>query len=141
MTSKKIDWKWLENDWLRQQVETHLIFNIFARYIPFGMFMVVLIIANVAYIIIAQESSLLYAIYDNIMLIFGTVFILQLPRIQQATLGWLITKFTIGILAFLLMTVGAGTSWSQGKSDALPNFLLGIVWLPWIEFIPKVIPK
>jgi len=26
----------------------------------------------------------------------------------------------------------------RGQSDALPNFLLGFIWLPWLEFLPAL---
>lgn len=141
MGINKINWKWLEKDWLRNQVETHLIFSIFAKYIPFGIIMFVIIVANAVETLINSNETVLFVIYDNIFLLIVTILVLLLPRLQQATLGWIVTKILIGVLAFLLMTVGAGSSWRAGRNDVIPNLLLGIIWIPWIEFLPKVTPK
>jgi hypothetical protein len=40
----------------------------------------------------------------------------------------------------MLATVGAGVSFSRGQADAWPNLFLGIIWIPSIEFIPRVTP-
>lgn len=141
MKVTKISWKWLENNWLRNQVETHLFFNIFAKYIPFGFILLLIIFANVINALMNSDNSIIFIIYDNFFLLIPTIFILFLPKMQQATLGWIVTKISIGILAFLLMTVGAGTSLVAGRNDVLPNLLLGAIWIPWIEFFPKVTPK
>ncbi len=29
----------------------------------------------------------------------------------------------------------------QHQSDEIPNVLLGLVWVPWLEFVPTVTPR
>lgn len=141
MDMKTISWKWLENDWLRHQVETHLVFSVFAKYIPFGIVLLFIVVANVVERLINSDSILLFVIWDNIFLFIPALFVLFLPKLQQATFGWIVTKILIGMLALLIMTVGAGSSWSAGRNDVIPNLLLGIIWIPWLEFLPRVTSK
>jgi hypothetical protein len=66
------------------------------------------------------------------------ILLLKFPKYQQAAIGWIVTKFTLGLIAFLFMTVASLLSVVKGQSDALPNFLVGFIWLPGFEFIPSV---
>ena len=59
---------------------------------------------------------------------------------QQAIVGWIAVKFALGIAAFMMATIGAGVSFQRGQADAWPNLFLGLIWIPWVEFIPKVTP-
>jgi hypothetical protein len=59
---------------------------------------------------------------------------------QQAIIGWIAVKFALGFAAIIMMTVGSMTSLAKNQTDALPNFLLGFIWVPWLEFIPKITP-
>ncbi len=137
---KKISVKWLENPWLKNQVETHLIFQLFAKYIPFGFMLLAIVFANI-WESNVNSSSIFTIFYNNIFFLIVIFIFFLLPRLQQATFGWIITKFVIGVLAFLIIVVGALSSWSAGKKDAVPNLLLGIIWLPLLEFFPKITAK
>jgi hypothetical protein len=47
---------------------------------------------------------------------------------------------TGGIAAFILMTAGSGSSLESNPLRALLFFLLGVIWLPGLEFIPRLTP-
>ena len=70
----------------------------------------------------------------------GVFLLCKLPKYQQAVIGWFAVKFTLGVVALMTMTIGTWSSLQRGRSDALPNFLLGLIWLPSVEFIPKITP-
>jgi len=58
----------------------------------------------------------------------------RMTRRQRAILAWGATKFGLGFAAFIMMTVGTGTSYQSGQPrDALLFFLLGLIWLPSLE--------
>ena len=137
---KKISVKWLENPWLQNQVDTHLIFQVFAKYIPFGFVFLAIAIENIWET--TTNSSAFFALtLDNFLLFIVAFFVFLMPKLQQATFGWIITKFIQGVLAFLFLTVGSLTSWGAGRKDALPNFITGLIWLPLLEFFPKITAK
>lgn len=51
-------------------------------------------------------------------LVFLVIFILigtQLTRLQQAIVGWVTVKATLGLLAFMVLTVGATVSFARGR--------------------------
>ncbi len=64
-----------------------------------------------------------------------------MTRRQQAIVAWGAMKFALGFGAFIMMTVGTGTSYQSGQPrDALVFFFLGLLWLPMPEFIPRLTP-
>ena len=60
---------------------------------------------------------------------------------RKAALYWLITKLVMGFVALGLAGLAAPVSALTGRADAWPNLLLGLIWLPGIEFIPRVVPN
>jgi hypothetical protein len=141
MRIKSLSIKWLDKSWLRNQVENHLFFQYFAKYIPFGLVIILLVTVNIVYSLIDFEKSVTFIIYDNIFPLLIAVFLLTIPKLHQAIIGWIALKFTIGITAILLMTVGTILSYTEGRNDVIPNFLLGIIWIPLLEFIPGITSK
>lgn len=135
--------KFQENKWLRKQLDTHLIFPIFVKYIPFGWFFgfiigVFLIWNFIEYGI--NSISELWSIAYLLLLIFCvTPLLLKLSKIQQAAIGWFVLKFVLLIACFLEMTVGTIIPYQNGREEALPNFLIGFIWLPSFEFIPQIV--
>jgi len=129
---------------LRQQVETHLVFGFFSKYLGLGW----LIIAVGALILLsgflnikAGGFKLVDSLQTGIIMLFcGIYSVKKMTRYHQALIGWISIKTALGIAAFVCMTVGSIVSLANKQSDALANFLLGLIWLPGIEFIPRIAP-
>lgn len=128
-----------------RHVETHLIFGPLSRHFPvaylaalFGVVKVANDLFNTAPI--AQRVG--GAIEDFVLWVCLLPLIMsRMTRRQQAIIAWGVTKFTLGFVAFIIMTVGTGMSYQQGKPrDALVFFFLGLIWLPSLEFIPRLTP-
>jgi len=131
----------LETPWLRRQVETHLVFGPISRHISFAWLVLCSPIAAALYFFLSADKP----VNLNMGQIFEILFILTVPillfrftRFQQAVIGWIVIKVSLGLIAFLFMTVASLISLMKGRSDAFPNFLFGFIWLPAFEFIPSV---
>jgi len=46
----------------------------------------------------------------------------------------------LGFGAFMMAMIGGFGGLTQGYGDAFPNLFLGFIWLPGVEFIPKITP-
>ena len=140
---KKIDsFGFWESQWLKKQVEGHVVFGTIYRYVPCFLLGGVTLILVLVWNIFTSEGVALQTAADFIWyILIAGFFIYQafiLAKYQQAVICWLAIKVSFGIAAFVLLTVGTLTSLSKHQSDALPNFLIGVIWMPEIEFIPKM---
>lgn len=133
-----------EKPFLVTQVETHLIFGPISRYVSFGYVAIFAGIVAVAAGFFAQHKPAIEYVGDTFdALLFLTVPILVLlwTRRQQAILGWIAAKAAVGVAAFMMATIGAGMSFMRGDADAWAFAFLGLIWIPGVEFIPKVTPN
>jgi hypothetical protein len=80
------------------------------------------------------------SILDKLMFLVLPLLSLSMTKRQQAILGWMAVKIAMGFAAFIMATVGSGVSFQHGYADAWPNLFLGLLWIPGIEFIPRVTP-
>ena len=139
----KINASLFETPFTIRQVETHLIFGPIARYVPFAY---VLfgggIVSLVAGLIATQKPIGQYigSIFDKLIYLIVPFLLLRMTKRQQAILGWYGFKFGMGVAAFMMATVGAGVSYKNGDPDVWELLVLGVIWIPSIEFIPKVTP-
>ena len=139
-----INGKILEKPFMIQQVETHLIFGPLSRHLQLGYIALVLAIINLGVGLFAFQKPFVQYIGGNInRLIFLIVafIILRMTCRQQAILGLAVIKLSLGMAAFLMATVGASHSFSHRQADAWPNLFLGLIWIPSLEFIPKITPN
>jgi len=127
-----------------RQVETHLIFGPIARHIPFGYILLAVGIVSLA----VKLAALRHPNPQNIGSLFDAAFFLIVPILflraskrQQAIVGWMAVKIAMGFGAFVMATVGAGVSFQHGDSDAWALLFLGLIWIPGVEFIPKLTPR
>jgi hypothetical protein len=100
-------------------------------------------VINVINALCAKDRSWL----EYFVTVAGSCFWVFLPLLlskmslrQQAILGWGAVKGALGFGAFMMATVGTGVAFQRGQSDAWPLLCLGIIWIPWIEFLPRVAP-
>ena len=136
--------KFLKSNWFRYQIETHLIFGPISRHTDFAWFSILIISAFFLKLLFNPNMSI--GCYLTISVLFclfvGPQLIMwsKLTRYQQAAIGWISVKVSFCVASLFLMTLGPIVSNQRGQTDGLPLFLLGLVWLPWLEFIPKITP-
>jgi len=141
---KAISNKLFESKWLHNQVETHLIFGPIVRHIDLCWFVLLIPAIQTFNFFLYAEMS----IFNLLILIIYLSFPLMLfwvmnksTRFKQAAIGWVSVKGTLFIVTLCFMILGPITSIQRGQTDAIPLFLMGLIWFPCIEFIPKISPK
>jgi len=146
MNEKKVNVSLFEEAWLKEQVNGHIFFGTISRHINFFTLLlyglatlyIIKIILNLYPHIHYPEIiglTIDYAIFIPLAYYLGK----KLNRYKQAVLGWIILKIGLTLAGGLILTIGTTVSITKHQSDALPNFLLGILWLPILEFIPKFV--
>ena len=127
----------LDEPWLRRQVDTHLAFGWFARRLDFGWLLVSVPLLAVVLALNEPWGILLAKIVLAGIFVFFFFFffrlILRMPRYRQAAFGWCITKATLAVRSFLFL-LGSLVAFFQGRSDAIDLMLLGVIWFPGVEF-------
>ena len=124
--------------WVLRQVESHLILGPLSRCL------------SVAYVLLAVAIALLGGLlYFHRLsgLNLGSVIALgaasvvfgQETRLRQAVLAFYALKVTLGVCVFGLLIAGLGR-FEKGQTDAWRYFVLAIIWLPGLEFIPRITP-
>jgi hypothetical protein len=143
LDSIKVNGAKLETPFTIRQVESHLIFGPMSRHVPFAYVALVCAVLSLVAGFFATGLPLgqyIGSILDKLIFLTVPLLLLRMTYRQQAIVGWIAVKFALGIAAFLMATVGAGVSFQRGQTDALPNLFLGLIWIPWVEFIPRVTP-
>lgn len=131
----RIPYPKFENKWIRNQVENHLIFQIFCKYIQLGWFLLALLGLKFLYEVITKDIS---SILSYIIYIFVVYTVTKESKYVQAAIGWLLSKFTLFIVTLLGISYGIVNRLAYENSNALYIFILGIIWLPNIEFVPRI---
>jgi hypothetical protein len=143
LDSIKVNGAKLETPFTIRQVESHLIFGPVSRYVPFAYVALVGAILSLVAGFFATGMPLgqyLGSIFDKLIFLVVPLLLLRMTYRQQAIVGWIAVKFALGIAALMLATIGAGVSFQRGQADAWPDLFLGLIWIPGVEFIPKVTP-
>jgi hypothetical protein len=133
----------LETPFTIRQVESHLIFGPMSRYVPFAWVALVGALLCVVAGFFATGlpvGKYIGSIYDKLIFLALPLLLFRMTYRQQAIVGWIAVKLAMGIAAIMLATIGAGISFQRGQADAWPNLFLGLIWIPGVEFIPKVTP-
>ena len=139
-----ISGKFLETPFLLKQVETHLVFGPLSRHLQLGYIVLVWAIIHVGVTLFTFLRPLSLYIFEIILalpILIVPFIMLRMTCRQQAIFSLLVTKFSLGVAAGLMATVGASHSFSHGQADAWPNLLLGLIWIPSLELIPKITPN
>lgn len=118
---------------------------------PLGIRAVISNAANSPLVIRQIETHLIYGpVYHNTdsrewsykilsFFIFGRNLSRYEPR-ERVLISFIILKVVLGFVAAALIFCSPFL-YIMGAPDALADGLLGLIWLPGIEFIPKVTPK
>ncbi len=133
----------LETPLTIRQVETHLVFGPISRHLPLGYLAWLWAIGYVIWNVFDRRQSGLEYFVDvahSFLLLIVPILMARFTMRQQAILAWLSVKMTLGFGAVMMATVGAAVAFQRGQSDAWPDLFLGLIWIPWIEFIPRVTP-
>ena len=139
----KVNGAKVESPFTIQQVETHLIFGPLARH--FSTAYLILLGAAVSLIVGLLSTKEPIGQYignvaDKLIFLFAPLLLLNMTLRQQAIVGWIAVKGALGIAAFMMILAGALPGFQRGDVDAWSLFFLGLIWIPWIEFIPAVTP-
>ena len=126
----------LDAPWLRQQVETHLVFGFLARRLPFAW--VLAAGTALAVVLALSRGSTLQAIELALCIPLCLFFLRRMSTYRQAALGWWITKATAAICSFLLLIVGGLVGFFRGQPDAIYFTALALAWFPGPEFAPSI---
>ena len=139
----KVNGAKFETPLMVRQVESHLIFGPLSRHVPLAYlalgFAVLSLIAGF-FATGKPMGQYVGSILDKLIFLAVPLLLLRITYRQQAIVGWIAVKLTMGIVAFMFATIGAGVSFQRGQADAWPNLFLGLIWIPGVEFIPRVTP-
>jgi hypothetical protein len=133
----------LETPLTIQQVESHLVFGPISRHFPLAYVAWAVVIIRVITALCATGRSwleYLLTVAESCLWLLLPYLLSKMSLRQQAIVGWAGVKGGLGFAAFMMATVGAGVAFQRGQSDAWPLLCLGVIWIPWIEFLPKVAP-
>lgn len=133
----------LETPGLIRQVETHLVFGPLSRHFPLGYIALAFVVAGLVAAFFAQHQPVgqyIGSIADKLVFLIVPFLMLRATLRQQAIIGFLAVKITLGIAAFMMLSIGVPVSLQRHQSDALPLLFLGLIWLPSVEFLPSVTP-
>jgi len=132
----------LETPWLHRQVDTHLVFGPLSRNFPAGWLMIAFIAVDVLSKLLSHDKG---KIIDGLLrgLIFVPLFmtILKMPKYHQAAFNWFIMKTSCAFIFFIMLIAGGLVGFFAKKPDAIHLTLLGLIWLPSLEFLPKLTEK
>ena len=131
----------LEAPWLKTQIETHLIFGFFSRKFPFALFFVATCFLYLMYELLAVQGTLVGKLLQNIQYLFFLFigfYMLKMPRYHQAAIGWWVVKISLFFFCIIFVIAGGLVGFFRGTPDYLYALLIGIIWLPSIEFISRM---
>jgi hypothetical protein len=133
----------LETPGLIRQVETHLIFGPLSRHFPLAYLLVALVVGAMIIPFFRLHQPIGKYIGDvagKLILLFIPILMLRMTLRQQAIICFVAVKVTLGVFALAMLTIGVPASLQRHESDVLPNLFIGLIWLPSVEFIPRVTP-
>ena len=136
----------LETPLTIRHVETHLFFGPLSRHLSLGFLVLAGGLIHLIWTLLSPpEVPRGQYIGDTIGILLSEIlfipfFLLQITRRQQAIIGWGVMNLTFGFAFFIMTAVGGFGGLAQGHHDALPLLFLGLLWIPSVEFIPKVTP-
>lgn len=126
-----------------EHVRTHLILGPLARHVKASTLVIVAASAYFLYDLVISESVFQFFrkdFFNALWWAFLAFFLRRMTRQRRAIILWWSIKITGGIAAFIVMTAGSLSSRQFDPPGALPLFLLGLIWLPGLEFISRLTP-
>jgi hypothetical protein len=139
----KVNGSKLETPFTIQQVESHLVFGPISRHFPLAYIAWAGVVISIISALCAKNRAWVeycVAVAWSCFWVFLPLLLSKMSVRQQAIAGWVAVKGALGFGAFIMATVGAGVAFQRGQSDAWPLLCLGVIWIPWIEFLRRVAP-
>ena len=127
-----------DSAWLRNQVKTHLFFGEYSGKYKCLLFvviyLVVCLLASHKVEEILDFSPSMWR-HSGILIVFviGIVF----GKYKTNAMLWVTIKATIGAMSFIFILIGL-INFFRPPEPAISFVILGLTWLPSIEFIPKL---
>jgi hypothetical protein len=134
----------LDAPWLKTQVETHLFFGFCSRKCPFAIFFIIICFLRLFYQLFALEGSFVARFFENIQIVFFLFigfFLLKMTKYHQAAIGWWVVKATMFFCCLAVIVAGGLVGGFKGNPDYLYALLIGFIWLPFLEFFPRLTEK
>lgn len=131
--------------WVLSHLESHLVFGPFFRHpaIPIGYAFIALglIVLILYWLTSTGTPTRVGGGLDKLLFVVPWLFLVKRRSpLEQLSFAWWTTKITGWIVCPLLILLGPIVYLARGDADGVATFLLGCIWLPSIEFIPKVTP-
>lgn len=136
--------KFLNTPWLRFQLESHLVLRLFVNDIALSLVVSAIFSLSLISTIITTKLTLLSTFslaIDYFYYLLIIVILFKLTRYQQAAIAWILMKSVGALLSFILILFSMINFVKGMRADALIMLGLGLIWMPSIEFIPKITPK
>lgn len=131
----------LDTSWIRQQVTNHLLFNpVIVSQRNVKWFLIIFLLFYFVLLLINHDKYTWQHFARYVMYAPGILAILYLKRFQSyylAALCWLTAKLILGVLSFCLI-LGGIIYLLSGRGGAEVMIMLGLVWIPGLEFINKI---
>jgi hypothetical protein len=134
----------LEAPWLKTQIETHLFFGFCSRQFPFALFIAGTCFLYFIYEVFAAHGPFAARLLGQAQYLFFILvglYLLKLPKYHQAAIGWWVTKISLFFVCLAMVIAGGLVGLIKGNPDYLHEILIGFLWLPSIEFIPRLTEK
>ncbi len=121
--------------WLLERVENHLIFGFLFRWLPAAWILGIVGIA--AAITLFLRHAFMGSNLGLTLSVLGAAFVFARAPIQaQAVFAYVATKSILAVCGFAISLAGFGRI-RDGMPGGAPLVILGLIWMPSIEFVPK----
>lgn len=129
----------LDGQWLRSQVDSHLIFGPLSKRFDFGWMVVLFFAVNLfASLPLSLSAAGLPTVLEKGFFLAASLIFYKISRYRQAAIGWCLTKGVLAVLCFIMLLAGGVIGLFQQKPDAIHAILLSCLWFPGPEFIRRV---
>lgn len=133
-----------EAAWLRRQIENHIIWGPLSRggHKAFIFLMLPTFVFYIWFSELSWPPSKDIGGYVEIVY-FSIVFfiICKFPSYPRVVILWGSVKVTMFFLTFIMFFVGGVIGLLRDQPDAIHVILLALIWVPGLEFIPKLVRK
>jgi hypothetical protein len=134
----------LEAPWLKRQIETHLFFGFFSRKLPFFLVFVATCTLYFIYELFFFQGPSFAKLIENLQYLFFILvglYLLKMSKYHQAAIGWWVVKISLFFVCIVMVIAGGLVGLLKGNPDYLHEILIGFIWLPSLEFIPRLTEK
>lgn len=125
-----------EKDWLYSQIEGHIFFGPACNYFSSGWVTVLLLLVHIAIAYRAMGDLQAFLECGALLVLAGLSY--RMSRKHQALIGWCLVKALAGVGSLAAFAVGGLICYFSELQASLHMILLAIIWIPGLEFMPKL---